>query len=245
VVGRTEDIGRVALLHEPARRRLYEYIRERRAAVGRDEAASAVGISRGLAAFHLDRLVEGGLLTAEFRRLSGRTGPGAGRPAKLYRVSEARVHVSFPETRYEVAGSVLVRSLAASSLGPGGQEVVRGPAEARGRELGRELSRVVGGGSDLVRADRALAELGFHPERTGGLVRLHNCPFDALVEENAGLICALNESLLRGLLEGLGCRGVTAEIDPEPAGCCVRLRVGPREAGEAGRPKPRAARSSP
>src|SRR5204863_6239592 len=134
---------------------------------GRDEAASAVGISRGLAAFHLDRLVEGGLLTAEFRRLSGRTGPGAGRPAKLYRVSEARVHVSFPETRYDVAGSVLVRSLAEPGLGAGGPDAVRENAERRGRELGRELSRVVGGGADLARAERALAELGFHPERGG------------------------------------------------------------------------------
>src|SRR5204863_9201749 len=118
---------------------------------GRDEAASAVGISRGLAAFHLDRLVEGGLLTAEFRRLSGRTGPGAGRPAKLYRVSEARVHVSFPETRYEVAGSVLVRSLAEPGLGAGGPEGLRGRGERRGRGLGGGVCRVGGGGGGRAR----------------------------------------------------------------------------------------------
>src|SRR5438105_14446775 len=95
----SQDIERVALLDEPARRRLYDFVSGRNAPVGRDEAAAATGMSRGLAAFHLDRLAEAGLLDVEFRRLTGRTGPGAGRPAKLYARAGRRVSVNLPAAK--------------------------------------------------------------------------------------------------------------------------------------------------
>jgi predicted ArsR family transcriptional regulator len=219
---RQQDIARVALLDEPARRVLYDYVRDRTEPVGRDEAAHAAGISRSLAAFHLDRLVTGGLLEAEYRRISGRTGRGAGRPAKLYRPTARRVEVSVPETRYDIAGAILVRSLAART-GVSGRRSVAASAERRGRELGRELAGQVGEGSDLLRAARGLTELGFHPERRRSAIRLRNCPFHVLVEENTELVCALNHSLLSGLLDGLACFTLQAEDHPGPGACCVRI----------------------
>src|SRR6188768_1678191 len=105
------DIGAVALLDEPVRRDLYEYVIRSGRAISRDEAASATEVSRALVAFHLDRLVDAGLLVAEYKRLSGRTGPGAGRPSKLYRRAPAEVAVSLPDRRYEVPALVFAETL--------------------------------------------------------------------------------------------------------------------------------------
>jgi predicted ArsR family transcriptional regulator len=224
-----EEIGRVALLDEPTRRRLYEYVVGRGRPVGRDEAAAAAGISRGLAAFHLDRLAEAGLLEAEYRRISGRTGRGAGRPAKLYRVGARRVEVSVPENRYALAGRVLARSVRDRGQDESGEESVRRSAQQRGLEMGR---RMAGRGRSsragaFRRAGRALDQLGYQPELHRDLVQLHNCPFHALVQESRDLVCSLNHALLSGLVEGLGIQGVVAEVDPEPVACCVRLRATP------------------
>src|SRR5215470_13271573 len=93
----SEQLESLQILTEPVRRDLYRYVAERGGEVGRDEAATALGISRALAAFHLDKLVEAGLLETSFRRLSGLKGPGAGRPSKLYRRSSVRIEVSLPQ----------------------------------------------------------------------------------------------------------------------------------------------------
>src|SRR2546427_12939786 len=79
-----ERIAAFASLADPTRRRLYLFAVGRPDGVGRDEAAAGAGISRALAAFHLDRLIADGLLVAEYRLLNGRTGPGAGRHAQIY-----------------------------------------------------------------------------------------------------------------------------------------------------------------
>ena len=108
------QITAVAALNEPLRRALYRLAVSRSAPVGRDQAAQELGISRELAAFHLDKLVELGLLEVEFRRLSGREGPGAGRPAKLYRPSGRQLALSFPNRRYDLAA--MLRRLATAAL---------------------------------------------------------------------------------------------------------------------------------
>ncbi|MFC7642835.1 helix-turn-helix domain-containing protein [Streptosporangium lutulentum] len=66
-------------LQDPVRRAVYDYVAAQGREVGRNEAAEAVGVQRTLAAFHLDKLVEAGLLEANFRRLTEKTGPGSGR----------------------------------------------------------------------------------------------------------------------------------------------------------------------
>src|SRR3954452_24408232 len=106
-----DGLARLEALAEPTRRRLYEYVAGLQDAVGRDRAAEELGLPRHAAKFHLDRLVEVGLLTTEYRRLSGRTGPGAGRPAKLYRRAPGEVSVSVPPRRYALLAEILAEAV--------------------------------------------------------------------------------------------------------------------------------------
>src|SRR5262245_30220415 len=216
----------LALLDEPVRRRLYLYVAEHGAEVSRDQAARATKVSRALAAFHLDRLVEAGLLETTFRRLTGRTGPGAGRPAKLYRRASVQLDVSVPERRYEMAAHILARALAA--LPPDeARALLKNAARDWGRRMASDAAAAPGArgtGPALARAARALRACGFAPRRgrSGGVV-LGNCPFDSLARERREMVCGMNLALVEGLVDGLDLEGVRARIDPLPGGCCVAL----------------------
>ena len=216
----------LALLDEPVRRKLYLHVAESGGEVSRDQAARATKVSRALAAFHLDRLVEAGLLETTFRRLTGRTGPGAGRPAKLYRRASVQLDVSVPERRYEMAAHILARALAA--LPPeDARALLRKAARDWGRRLATDADAAPGAkrtGPALARAARALRTCGFAPRRgrDGGLV-LGNCPFDALARERREMVCGMNLALVEGLVDGLDLEGVRARLDPLPGGCCVAL----------------------
>ncbi len=132
--------------------------------------------------------------------------------------------VSIPETRYDLAGRVLLEALDAAN-GADATDTIREQAAREGASLARQLAVIVGPGPEIDRAERALAELGYHPSRNGTVMRLRNCPFHALVEQNRELVCGLNHSLLSSLVRGLGCDALVAEPDPEPDGCCVRVRM--------------------
>jgi len=221
------DIEAVALLDEPVRRALFELVVGASGAVSRDEAAIAVDVSRALAAFHLDRLVREGLLVAEYRRLSGRSGPGAGRPAKLYRRGPREVTVSLPERRYEVAARLFAKSIERM-----GDEVppasLRGSARAVGAEAGSAVRQRVGrrAGAKRMRAAllETLVERGYEPRReASGEIRLGNCPFHALVSDHRQLVCGMNLAMTEGLLDGLGVRDAVARLDPQPGLCCVAI----------------------
>jgi predicted ArsR family transcriptional regulator len=223
------QIETIASLHDPVRRALYRYVSSRRRDVGRDEAARAVRISRALAAFHLDKLVGHGLLETSYRRLTGRRGPGAGRPAKLYRRSDLELDVTLPARRYELAGRVLARALTAAP------PTARRALLRAARDAGRALARNGGGGPrrrnelSTVLTDCGYAPDPAAPARRDGEIRLHNCPFGALAAECQPLICEMNLALLRGVLAGLNARGVRAVFQPsgpsrEPGSCCVLLR---------------------
>lgn len=221
------DIAAVALLDEPARRALYEWVAAADRAVSRDEAAAAVGITRALAAFHLDRLVRDGLLVAEYRRLSGRTGPGAGRPAKLYRRGPREVTVSLPERRYEIAARLFAETIERSEdeIPPA---ALRKSAERVGTELGATARKHAGrrpGGQRLRAALlETLRERGYEPqEAPSGEIRLGNCPFHALVQDHRQLVCGMNLALADGILGGLGAGGLVARLDPRPGLCCVAI----------------------
>jgi len=219
------EIARAAVLDEPVRWALYAYVSKRRRDVGRDEAARALKISRALAAFHLDKLVEEGLLETTYRRLSGRNGPGAGRPAKLYRRSAQPVAVNLPPRSYDLAGLLLLKAVAAS----GSQAAVGAlhtVAADLGFTIGTQARRNAGARADRLRvvnsAMAALSGYGFEPVRTtGGDIRLNNCPFHALAQEYRDLICGMNLALMQGLVRGLRLRGLSAELEPEPDRCCV------------------------
>ena len=222
------QIAAIALLDEPIRRGLYLYVAERRCEVGRDEAARALRISRALAAFHLDKLVQQGLLDASYRRLTARRGPGAGRPAKLYHRSSRQLDLTLPERRYELAGRVFARALTA--VAPAARSALERAARAEGRRLGADARRrtAANAGTDRLLANTlaVLDECGYDPARVNGEVRLRNCPFDALANECRPLVCGMNLALLRALLAAAGARGTRVELRPPEAGsCCVVLKT--------------------
>ena len=223
------QITEVSALGEPVRRSLYFFVVYRQREVSRDEAARAVGVSRALAGFHLDRLAEEGLLEVSFRRLSGKAGPGAGRPAKLYRRSARQLEVSLPQRSYELAASILAEALDAGEARRG-KRALGQTARAVGHQIGAE-ARVRAGARPgkkrlLAGTLAALSAHGYEPEQTGGEVRLRNCPFHALAQKHKDLVCGMNLALVEGLVEGLQCPGVHPALDPKPGLCCVALRVG-------------------
>lgn len=215
-----DDYTAVAALADPVRRRLYRYVVAQADAVGREQAAEGAGVPLHTARFHLEKLVDEGLLDTEYRRLSGRAGPGAGRPAKLYRRTATEVSVQLPERSYDLIGSVLAVAVARSLAGePLGRSLTR-EARDRGRTCG---STYEGGGGDLERAAGLLAEEGFEPSVEDGVLSLHNCPFDVLAREEPALVCGVNLDYVEGALEGLGCRRLAARLEPSPERCCVRV----------------------
>lgn len=231
--GFAQQVATLAVLDEPVRRKLYLHVVAQEGSVSRDDAARGAGVSRALAAFHLDKLVDAGLLEATFRRLGARAGPGAGRPSKLYRRAPSTVEVSLPARRYELAAHVLAQALA--RIGAGDALVpLRDAARDRGRALAREAAPGARRGRPLHRALRALEACGFEPRRApGGELVLRNCPFDALTAERRELVCGMNLALIEGLLEGLELEGVEARLAPRPGTCCVALRNAPAGGGSA------------
>jgi len=228
--GLRKGAGAVAVLEDDLRRRMYLFIRGRGAPVSRDEAAEHVGISRKLAAFHLDKLVERGLLRAHYARLPGRSGAGAGRSSKLYEPSDIELDVSIPERRYDVVGEILVEALATES-GDAPRETARRIAFDKGRAIGDEVKarlrlRPPGSARALTVAEEALTDYGFEPYRDEtGSISLRNCPFHALARRAPDLVCGLNREFVDGLLRGLGNETVEAALEPTPGQCCVKLRA--------------------
>jgi predicted ArsR family transcriptional regulator len=214
----------VAALQDPVRRALYLFVLAAGREVGRDEAAAAVGIRRGLAAFHLDRLAEDELLSVEYRRLSGRTGPGAGRPAKLYRVVPTDREVSLPPRSYAFAAELLARAVEASRPGGSGasaDEIAHDHGRAIGQAARDALVPRPGAAEREAAFSGVLARFGYQPVPEGDEIHLRNCPFHALAEAHRPLVCGMNRAFLAGVLDGLEHSGVDARLDPRPNQCCV------------------------
>lgn len=225
-----EAVAGVGSLADPTRRALYLYVVAQPGPVGREAAAEALGVAVHTAKFHLDRLVADGVLEAEFRRLSGRTGPGAGRPAKLYRRAGRQLTVSLPERHYELVGHVLAAGLERAAAGSEPLDAaVREAAESEGRRIADEAP--TSGGSELDELDEldrvasVLSDRGYEPRRSPDHLALANCPFDELARQHTALVCGINQSLVHGVLDGLGCTHVESCLDPEPGLCCVKVRA--------------------
>ncbi|MER6110965.1 helix-turn-helix transcriptional regulator [Streptomyces hirsutus] len=213
---RDPDVSAIAALDEPTRRRLYDHVARQPSPVGRDEAAAALGLPRRTVAFHLDRLADESLLDVVYERRSGRSGPGAGRPAKLYRRSAKQVAVNLPDRRYELAGRLLAQAVEESdATGEPVREVLHRKAEELGTQLGEQNKTNV---FDL------LERYGFEPRREDDAIVLANCPFHALAREHTQTVCGMNLHLLRGVLKGRDEAGLQARLVPRPGQCCVRLQ---------------------
>ncbi|HKD97561.1 MAG TPA: helix-turn-helix domain-containing protein [Micromonosporaceae bacterium] len=215
---RADRIATVATLDDPVRRAIYDFTVAADGPVTRDAVAEALRVSRRIAALHLDRLAEQGLLAVEYRRLHGRTGPGAGRPAKLYRRSPAEVAVSIPDRRYDLIAHVFVTAVAESiESGSAVAGALDGTAYRAGQALGEEAG-------DLV---SALDSVGYHPRPAADGLTLHNCPFHRFAQEHTALVCGVNLELVRGCASGAGTAGYRPVLDPGPDRCCVRLIATP------------------
>jgi predicted ArsR family transcriptional regulator len=223
------QVAGVAALAEPVRRDLYLFVAAQPAPVSRDDAAGQLGLPRHTVKFHLDRLVEQGLLEVEFRRLSGRQGPGAGRPTKLYRRAERETSVALPPRQYDVAGELMAEAIEESTRRGGSVIDALGRAAAeRGEQLGRDVRATTGGSatSDEL-LDAVLTTMtasGYEPRVVEGAVTLANCPFHRLAEEHTELVCGMNLALVGALTAELGDLELTASLEPAPDRCCVVLR---------------------
>ena len=205
----------LAALADPVRRRLYEFVVAQGRPVDRDAAAAGAGVARSLAAFHLDRLAEADLLAVEYRRRTGRVGPGAGRPAKFYRRASGRdIAVSLPPRQYSLAARILADAV--DGRPGGGPAVLEAAAREGARLAGPKPPRDRASLLDLL--DRQGYEPVGEPD---GAIRLRNCPFHALVAEHLELTCSMNLALLHGVLSGAIGMDVSAESQPRDGYCCV------------------------
>jgi predicted ArsR family transcriptional regulator len=218
----------IAALGEPVRRSLYRYVVAQPGPVNRDQAAAGAGVAHHVAKFHLDKLVDDGLLDVEYNRPPGRGGPGAGRPAKLYRRSEQQFAVSLPQREYELAGRLLAQAISeAERDGTAVGHSLRSAARDTGQAIGRRVRRHAGGRasqSTLVAATaEVLREYGYEPRTDASGVTLANCPFHALAQDYTDLVCGMNLELMNGLINGIGHTNLEARLEPAPGQCCGRL----------------------
>jgi predicted ArsR family transcriptional regulator len=230
----------LAVLGDEQRQRMFDYIRHERRPVSREEVAASLGISRKLAAFHLDKLVAAGLLRTHYAAPAGMR--KVGRRPKVYEPVDQAITVSIPERRFELLADLLAQAVETAAAGESAHDSALRVADERGRALGEaERARVrpgrLGAERALSLATELLDDLGFEPERGGPtLVRLGNCPFHPLAARSPELVCGINRAFLAGYLEGLGGTAADAVLAPHPGRCCVELRArtaGP-EPGDAG-----------
>jgi predicted ArsR family transcriptional regulator len=214
-------VTKLGALADPVRRRLYRYVAEQPGPVSRDQAAEGVEVARHTAKFHLDRLVDEGLLTTEFRRMTGRSGPGAGRPAKLYRRSRKEVAVSLPERRYDLAGQVLAEAAERALEGTPMAEALELAATDAAAAM---VEAVAPSGEGVAAVGEVLDRLGYEPAGSREL-RLGNCPYARLAADHTDLVCRVNECFVSALVGHLGSTAAVTRRGGGPAqgGCCVGI----------------------
>jgi predicted ArsR family transcriptional regulator len=225
-----ERVAGIAALADPIRRDLYLYVSAQPAPVSRDQASEALGIARHTAKFHLDKLAEEGLLDTDFKRLSERRGPGAGRPTKLYRRSSRQLSVTLPERRYDLAAQLLASAIDdAIANGTTVTDALNTVAADWGRTLGDQARAEAGLRPSrerlLASTCGALAEYGYEPHRAGGAIVLCNCPFDTLAQEHTQLVCGMNLAIMDAVTDRVSKTGLAARLEPAPDRCCVVLDV--------------------
>jgi predicted ArsR family transcriptional regulator len=231
--GFAQRVNRVSALADPIRRALYHFVAHQPGAVSRDQAAAGLDIPRHTAKFHLDKLVDEGLLVPEFKRLTGRSGPGAGRPAKLYRRVRKEVNVTLPRRRYDLAGHVLADTLERVQAGTPLEQAIDDAAENAATIV--VDSWPLTGSSDVERMTGVLARLGYEPRPDGTAdgnadirgIRLSNCPFQQLSDDHAALICPINSRFIEAMSDRVGCTDVRPASVDRGTGCCVALHPQP------------------
>lgn len=217
-----DDISRIAALAEPVRRQLYNVVAQARGWLSREQAAAEAGIPLHVAKFHLDRLVTSGLLDIDYRRLTGRSGPGAGRPSKMYRRADEEILVAVPPRQYDLLSRILAAAVVeAQRLGRETEEMAMEIAHQEGVE------HATGAGpstaSATARLCSRLTDIGFEPDVSETAIDLINCPFHAVAQRQTALVCGINLAFVDGLIEALPCPEASARLNPGPERCCVTI----------------------
>ena len=220
-------LAAVAMLADRVRRSLFDVVRRSSAAVTREEAAEAVGVSRNLAAFHLDKLVAAGLLEA------APSPHGSGRPGRrprCYAPADTDVAISIPPRKPTLLAQLLLAAMVEAEEGASPVDTADRVARRRGRALGaaERAARRPG----RLGAERALSLLmvvlgshGYDPVRGEGVAaQFRSCPFHPMARDAPEIVCRLHHSYLTGLLEGLQAEAVEPVLAPGTGGCCVELR---------------------
>lgn len=221
-------LAALAALNEPARGRIYSYVALQADGVSRDRVAEALGLPRSVAAFHLEKLAELGLLEFEYRRPPGRKGPGAGRPAKMYRRASSEIDFSVPERRYGLAAELLAQSVEAATDGSVPvADALRSVAREHGCLLGSRIQPPDGRSRRQMVEQLVdlLADQGYEPLVQDNRIVLRNCPFHALTAEHRKLVCRMNLELIEGVVESAWLPGTEVKLEPAPGRCCVSLRT--------------------
>jgi len=216
---RAGDTAAFSCLDDPTRRSVYEFMRSRGGTVSRSETADALRLPRSTASFHLDRLAADGLAAVEFKRLGDRTGPGSGRPTKLYRATATEITLSVPPRHYDLAAELMAQAIERASNSGIAIDLA---LQTVARDAGEEHARAAGGIRELLEAT------GYDPDDDSGGYSLGNCPFHRLAADHPGTVCSMNLAFLEGALAGAG--DETHLITTETAGapCCARIaHVGP------------------
>lgn len=216
-------ITALAALHDDVRAALFEYVRDAVRPVTRESAANAVGISRKLAAFHLDRLVAAGLLEADIEPVRR-----VGRAPKVYRASRRAVAVSIPQREHGMLAEILLDAVLDEREGERAVESAARVARRRGVAAGSDGKRRgrMGAERALTAIADTLGHHGYQPLRDHDVVRLRNCPFHPMAAAEPDVVCGLNHAFIRGVIEGLGAPpSVQAVLAPGDDGCCVLVRV--------------------
>ena len=223
--GFERNVAGISVLAEPVRRELYQFVCSQPEPVSRDHAAQAVGIARHQAKFHLDRLEAEGLLEADYVRLTGRTGPGAGRPAKRYRRAGSEFAITLPAREYELAGHILAQAIVASAqTGTPIRVALSTAAAAHGATIDAAApDRPSSAENALDVAVNILSRHAYEPRRIGSAVVLANCPFHALARSQTELVCGMNHSLIAGFVRSVAPDLLDVRIDPGDNRCCVTL----------------------
>ena len=221
---RPDDLAGLSLLADPARRTLYRFVASSADPVSREQAATATAMPLHTVKFHLDRLAAEGLLEVEYRRLTGRTGPGAGRPAKLYRRASGELAVSVPERHYDLAGDLLAGGIdRAASDGVPVEEGVRRVAREAGLRTAADAPAGTGAdeADEAVRLLTTLERQGYEPRQDEAEICLANCPFDRLATRHTALVCGMNLAFVEGVVDGLDVMSWPPRLSPRAGRCCV------------------------
>jgi predicted ArsR family transcriptional regulator len=221
----------------PELREALLFVRGRREPVSADDLAGVQHVHRNVARRRLDRLAAAGLLVTRSERRSGRTGPGAGRPARIYAASPETTGIEFPARHYEELVGLLVDALPQRSRSKRLHDVgldlaaglLRGAPIAPARDLRIGVERVCD----------AVGRLGFQAsveavDEETAVIATPTCPLRPLVvkrpetaDVDRGMWCGLIAGGLQDV-RGADVSCETRDCLDDHASCRIVLKVDTR-----------------